>query len=54
VIVEEREDGKKEYKRNDIGTPQGRVISLLFANIYPNVLDNPSVGSITPLKLLIF
>lgn len=38
-IVEEREDGKKEYKGNDRGTPQGGVISPLLANIYLNVLD---------------
>ena len=38
-IVEEREDGKKEYKGNDEGTPQGGVISPLLANIYLNVLD---------------
>jgi len=38
-IVEEREDGKKEYKRNGQGTPQGGVISPLPANIYLNVLD---------------
>ena len=38
-IVEEREDGKKECKRNDKGTPQGGVISPLLANIYLNVLD---------------
>jgi len=38
-IVEEREDGKKEYKGNDKGTPQGGIISPLLANIYLNVLD---------------
>jgi len=38
-IVEEREDGKKECKGNDRGTPQGGVISPLLANIYLNILD---------------
>ncbi len=38
-IVEEREDGKKAYKGNGKGTPQGGVISPLLANIYLNVLD---------------
>jgi len=38
-IVEEREDGKSQYKGNDKGTPQGGVISPLLANIYLNVLD---------------
>ncbi len=38
-VVEEREDGKKEYRGNDKGAPQGGVISPLLANIYLNVLD---------------
>jgi len=38
-IVEVREDGKKEYKGNDKGTPQGGVVSPLLANVYLNVLD---------------
>jgi len=37
-IVEE-EQGKKKYRGNDKGTPQGGVISPLLANIYLNTLD---------------
>jgi retron-type reverse transcriptase len=36
--VEEGEDGKKRYRGNDKGTPQGGVISPLLANIYLDVL----------------
>jgi group II intron reverse transcriptase/maturase len=37
-IVEEK-DGKRTYKGNDKGTPQGGVISPLLANIYLTALD---------------
>ena len=39
-VVEEREDGKKQYRRSDRGVPQGGVISPLLANIYLNILDS--------------
>jgi RNA-directed DNA polymerase len=43
-IVEE-EGGKRTYKGNDKGTPQGGVISPLLANIYLNALDVAMTGS---------
>jgi len=38
-VVEEGEDGKRRYRGNAKGTPQGGVISPLLANIYLHVLD---------------
>jgi group II intron reverse transcriptase/maturase len=43
-IVEE-EGGKRTYKGNDKGTPQGGVISPLLANVYLNTLDVAMTGS---------
>jgi RNA-directed DNA polymerase len=37
--VVEEEGGKRTYRGNDKGTPQGGVISPLLANIYLNTLD---------------
>jgi RNA-directed DNA polymerase len=37
--VVEEENGKRTFKGNDKGTPQGGVISPLLANIYLNALD---------------
>jgi len=37
--IAEEESGKRTYKGNDQGTPQGGVISPLLANIYLNALD---------------
>jgi len=37
--IAEEEDGKRTYKGNDKGTPQGGVISPLLANIYLTTLD---------------
>jgi len=38
-VVEEGEDGKKRYRGSDRGTPQGGVISPLWAKVYLHVLD---------------
>jgi len=40
-IVGEREDGKKEYKENEKGTPQGGIIFPLLANISGGIDNFP-------------
>jgi len=39
VVVEEGEDGRPTYRRNQRGTPQGGVISPLLANLYLHWFD---------------
>ena len=43
--IVEKEGGKRTYKGNDKGTPQGGVISPLLANVYLNTLDVAMTGS---------
>jgi len=39
IVVEQDNDGKKQYQRSSKGTPQGGVISPLLANLYLHYFD---------------